>query len=339
MNARKAVHHLNGGEERAMWSTPEVARSTARLALAAAVIWCLAACQQEVPRTFKSPEQAVEALNTALAGDDPAEVEALFGPGSLEHLRSGDEVADREDVANVRKLIAERVTFHDLDENTKIANFGAEDWPFPFPLVNDDGKWRFDLAGGIEELHNRRVGRNELSTLASLHAYVDAQREYFRAAPMGNPPVYAQKFDSDEGTRNGLYWPTEEGEEPSPLGDLIAESSSEGYDLVQGDGDASGEPGEEDGPQAYNGYHFRILTGQGEHAPGGAHSYLDAEGRMRTGFAAVAWPASYGNSGIMTFQINHRGIVYQKDLGTETPVLAAAITVFDPDETWGPTGD
>jgi hypothetical protein len=325
--------------EQAMRRGLEIARSMKWAALAAVLLVSLVACaKEEIPRTFKTPEQAVEALNAALEKDEPADLEALFGPGSLEHLRSGDEVADREDIKHVRKLIAEKVAFEDVDESAKMANFGNEAWPFPFPLVaNADGKWRFDLAGGIQELQNRRIGRNELATLATLHAYVDAQREYFRALPMGSPPVFAQKFASDEGTKNGLYWPTEEGEEPSPLGDLVAEAATHGY--MQGGEVAEREEG--DGPRAYNGYHFRILTGQGAHAPGGggARSYLDEEGRMRTGFAAVAWPASYGNSGIMTFMVNQRGIVYQKDLGTETPVLVEAITNYDPGEGWQPTGD
>ena len=319
-----------------MHGAMEIARSMKWPALAAVLLASLVACaKDEVPRTFKSPEQAVEALNAALEKDEPADLEALFGPGSLEHLRSGDEVADREDVAHVRELIAQKVAFEDVDENTKVATFGNDAWPFAFPLVSTDGKWRFDLAGGIEELHNRRIGRNELSTLETLHAYVDAQREYFRAAPMGSPPAFAQRFASEEGTKNGLYWPTEEGEEPSPLGDLVAQASTEGYMQEEG---APTEAGDES--RAFHGYHFRILTGQGEHAPGGgARSYVDKDGKMRTGFAAVAWPASYGNSGIMTFIVNQRGIVYQKDLGTETPVLVKAITAYDPDSSWQPTGD
>src|SRR6185503_19751285 len=129
------------------------------------------------------------------------------------------------------KLIAEKVTYEDLDDHTKVVSFGNDPWPFPFPLVSDNGHWRFDLEGGIEERHNRRIGRNELSTLATLHAYVDAQREYWRAKPLGEPPVFAQRFESEEGTKNGLYWPTAEGEEPSPLGDLVAEAARAGYVL------------------------------------------------------------------------------------------------------------
>ena len=164
----------------------------------------------------------------------------------------------------------------------------------------EEKRWRFDLEGGIDELHSRRIGGNELFTLATLHAYVDAQREYFKARPMGDPPVFAQKFRSDEGTRNGLYWPTAEGEEElSPLGELVAEAADEGYANLgaradQASSDASGEG---EGPGSYHGYHYRLLTGQGEHVPPGARSYIDDQGRMWTGFAAVAWPASYSNWG------------------------------------------
>jgi hypothetical protein len=174
-----------------------------------------------------------------------------------------------------------------------------------------------------------------------MHSYVDAQREYWRAQPMGDPPVFAQRFGSHEGTHDGLYWPTAEGEEPSPLGELVAEAAKEGYRLPEEAArrEAEAADGENAAPQAYHGYHFRILTGQGEHASGGAQSYLDDHGRMRTGFAAVAWPASYDNSGIMTLIVNQFGIVFQKDLGPETATLAEAITVYDPDESWTPTGD
>jgi hypothetical protein len=297
------------------------------------------ACRADSPRSFGKPEDAIEALTAALAQSEPRELERLFGAGSLELLQSGDEVADREDAERVAELIGEGVTWRDLDEQTKVASFGADPWPFPFPLVSDGGRWRFDLETGAEELYSRRIGRNEISTLATLRHYVDAQREYWRARPVGEPPRFAQYFGSKEGTQNGLYWPTAEGEEPSPLGELVAMAAAEGYSPPK-DGDAaSTEGGDEDDRGAYHGYHFRILTGQGEHASGGARSYLDDDGLMRTGFAALAWPTSYGNSGIMTFQVNQFGIVYQADLGEDTERLAQAITVYDPDETWAPTGD
>jgi hypothetical protein len=202
---------------------------------------------------------------------------------------------------------------------------GKEEWWFPLPLVLKEGRWRFDAAGGREELLNRRIGRNELLVLASLHAYVDAQREYFAGGWAGRPPAYARRIRSSEGARDGLYWPAGEGEEESPLGPLYAEAASS---RQQGAG-----------PQPFHGYYFRILEGQGPGAPGGARSYLDKKDRLTRGFAAIAWPAKHGNSGIMTFQVNQQGIVFQKDFGPETETAVAAIDVYDPDESWYPTGD
>ena len=319
------------------------ARRESPFAITALAMVLLAACRaDESPRTFGKPEDAVEALSTVLKANDPAELERLFGPGSLDLIQSGDEVADQNDAQRVVELIGEGVTLTDLDEKDKVLEIGADPWTFPFPLVTDGKRWRFDLTTGAEELHNRRIGRNEISTIATLHAYVDAQREYWRLQPLGEPPRFAQFFGSAEGTRNGLYWPTAEGEELSPLGELVALAAAEGYP-APADGDRAaadagdGAEGEELG--AYNGYHFKILTGQGEHASGGARSYLDDKGEMRTGFAAVAWPASYENSGIMTLMVNQFGIVFQKDLGPETEAQALAMTTYDPDETWTPTGD
>jgi hypothetical protein len=192
-------------------------------------------------------------------------------------------------------------------------------------LVLEDGRWRFDAATGREELLNRRIGRNELHALASLHAYVDAQREYGAAVRVGKARSYARRFRSSEGARDGLYWTVAEGEEESPLGPLYAGAARDALESVE--------------PQPFHGYHFRILEGQGKNAPGGERSYLDKNGRMTGGFAAVAWPAKYGNSGIMTFQVNQQGLVFQKDLGEETEAAVAAINAYDPDENWQPTGD
>jgi hypothetical protein len=329
------------GDEVSMHGARASKRVLAAQALIVLLPVVLLACA-EPPGRFRKPEQAIEALSSALEQDDQAALETLFGPGSLEVLQSGDPVADREDAEHVLTLIREGVSWEDIDEHTKVASFGADPWPFPFPLVLEDERWRFDLETGAEELHNRRVGRNEISTIATLHAYVDAQREYWRARPLGDPPRFAQYFMSRDGKRNGLYWPTAEGEEPSPLGELVAEAADEGYRLPEQAEAAASEAsqaGEDAEPQAYHGYHFRLLTGQGAHASGGARSYVDDEGLMQTGFAAVAWPASYGNSGIMTLAVNHYGIVFQKDLGEDTERLAETMTVYDPDETWTPTGD
>ena len=332
---------MNRGEERSMWAVRESPRRRVDIALAALLLACLCACRgdSESPRSFAQPEQAIEALSSALAADDQAELERLFGPGSLELLHSGDPVADRQDAERVIELIDEGVTWTDLDETTKVASFGKDPWPFPFPLVSDAERWRFDLETGAEELHSRRIGRNEIATLATLHAYVDAQKEYWRTRPMGDPPTFARYFGSQEGTRNGLYWPTPEGEELSPLGELVAMAEAEGYSPPADGDDASTGGAAEDDRGPYHGYYFRILTGQGEQASGGARSYLDEKGGMQSGFAALAWPASYDNSGIMTFQVNHFGIVFQKDLGPDTPTLAPTIAAFDPDESWAPTGD
>jgi hypothetical protein len=283
----------------------------------------LLACSRGPKDSFETPEEAVKAI-VELRIDDTAGIETVFGPKSLELFQSGDETADREDAQRVKALIQEKIAFEDVDETTKIALLGNEAWPFSIPLVLEEGRWRFDTEGGREELLTRRIGRNELLVLESLRAYVDAQREY--AARAGNEKAaFARRFVSSEGAKDGLYWPAAEGEEESPLGPLIAEATAE-------------HEGEE-GPIPINGYFFRILEGQGKSAPGGELSYVDESGLMTKGFAAIAWPAKHGNSGIMTFQVNQQALVFQKDLGAETEAAVAKITAYDPDETWEPTPD
>jgi hypothetical protein len=299
-----------------------------RLALAGvAVLAALAACSRAPPGTYSTPEEAVQALGDLAGSGDMKRVEEMFGREGVELFQSGDEVADREDALRVKAMIAEKVAFADLDERTKAAVLGKEEWWFPLPLVKEHDRWRFDVAGGREELLNRRIGRNELSALASLHAYVDAQREYRAGGFAGKPPAYARRVRSSEGAHDGLYWPVAEGEAESPLGPLFAEAARSRQAEVKAS------------PLPFNGYYYRILEAQGPHAPGGARSYLDKNGRLTSGFAAIAWPAKYGNSGMMTFQVNRQGIVFQKDLGAETETAVAAIDAYDPDESWNPTGD
>ena len=187
--------------------------------------------------------------------------------------------------------------------------------------MKDGGQWRFDTASGLQEILNRRIGRNELAAIAASHAYVDAQREHMKLE--GD---YAQKVRSDAGKHDGLYWEDPSGKRPSPLGPLFAEASAEGY----------GQQAADAGPQPYHGYFFRILTEQGASAPGGARSYLK-DGKMTGGFALVAYPAEHGSSGIMTFIVGPQGVVYQRDLGDKTADVAKAMKAFDPDESWYPT--
>ena len=303
-----------------------ITRRNSRIAFAAGFAGLLLVapgCRRAEPGTYATPEEAVQALAGLVGTRNEALTEEIFGKGSVEIFRSGDEEQDAKAAARVKELMAEKVGFEEIDASTKVALFGEKAWPFPIPLVKAGERWRFDTEAGRQELLNRRIGYNELSTLASLHAFVDAQFEYFAQGRDGNRPAFAQKFRSSEGRQDGLYWPVAEGEDPSPLGDLLAGAAA--IDAAE--------------PQPYNGYYYRILTGQGANAAGGERNYLDEQGLMTTGFAAIAWPAKHGNSGVMTFLINHRDMVFQKDLGAETGQAVAAIRTFDPDATWEPTGD
>lgn len=289
----------------------------------AGLVLLASGCNRAEPGTYATPAEAVQALNEIAGTRDNPKTEVMFGPGSVDIFRSGDDESDAEAAARVKALIAEKVDFEEVDANTQVALFGDKAWPFPIPLVKAGERWRFDTAAGREELLNRRIGYNELATLSSLHAYVDAQFEYYAQGHDGNPPAFAQRIRSEEGKQNGLYWPTAEGEEPSPLGDLLADAAA--VDSPE--------------PLPFQGYHYRVLRAQGKSAPGGERSYLNDKGLMTGGFAAIAWPAKYGNSGVMTFMINARDIVFQKDLGAETAQAVAAIDTFDPDATWEPTAD
>jgi len=201
-----------------------------------------------------------------------------------------------------------------------IVHIGRDDWPFPIPIVREGDGWRFDTAAGKEELLNRRIGRNEITTIAVCRTYVDAQKEFARRFH-----VYAQSFRSTPGKQDGLYWEATD-HDASPLGPLVASATAEGYQ--------HGEAG--DAPSPYHGYLFRILTKQGAGAPGGVKDYVK-DGRMTGGFALVAWPAEHGSSGVMTFLVSEQGVVFQKDLGDGTTEAAKAITAYDPDGSWEPT--
>ncbi|MBI5364621.1 MAG: DUF2950 domain-containing protein [Planctomycetes bacterium] len=301
-------------------------RSPTSAVLLAFTLVAGSACKSVSTAGFDTPEAALRELADTIGGQDEARAERLFGPGGPELLRSGDEVADTEDALRVQEYIREKVAFEERGEDTRIALLGNAGWSFPIPLVRESGAWRFDVESGVEEIANRRVGRNELSTIASLHAYVDAQREYASEPRDGQPRAFARTIFSSPGKHDGLYWPVAEGESESPLGPPIAEAARAGYTHATG------------GPQPYHGYYFRVLLEQGRNAAGGARSFLDAQGRMTGGFALLAWPAKHGSSGVMSFLVNQQGLVYERDFGPETEQAVERIRAFDPDANWAPAG-
>ena len=270
---------------------------------------------------FDTPEEAVTALVAAAKDGDKTKLLAILGPEGEEIVSSGDDVADRNARDTFVAAYDEKHTLEREGDDQTVLVMGSDDWPFPIPVVEREGKWEFDAAAGHEEILLRRIGRNELSAIQSSLAYVAAQKEYAALDVDGvRPPAYAQRIVSSDGKKDGLYWPSAAGETQSPLGALFAEASDEGYEF----GGA---------PVPYHGYYYRILKSQGPGAEGGAFDYV-VNDRMIGGFALLTYPAEYGNSGIMTFMVNHDGVVFQKDLGEDTEAVAAEIDAFAPDETW-----
>lgn len=275
-------------------------------------------------KSFASPEAAAKALADAVRAQDGQALLAVVGPASKDWLFTGDPVADRDDWAKFLAAYDKKNGISKDGETKATLIVGDDHWPFPAPLVNKGGQWAFDAAAGREEIINRRVGHNELDTMKTLLAIVDAQREYAAADPDKTGfNAYARRFISSDGKKDGLYWPTPAGAAPSPLGPLVGAAAREGYRVKTG----------QHQPVPYHGYHYRMLTAQGKAANGGAYDYL-VNGRLIGGFAVVAYPAKYGVSGVMTFIVNHDGAVYEKDLGKATPTEAAKITRFNPDKTW-----
>ena len=274
-------------------------------------------------KNYGSAEEAVEALLAAVKEGKTRGLQQVLGPDTKDLVESGDPVQDR----NAREaFLSEYEGAHTIaqdDQGRTVLQVGADPWPFPFPLVEENGKWRFDSTEGVEEIVNRRVGANELYTIQACLAAVDAQRDYYLRNPDGDPLLhYAAKFVSSEGKRDGLYFEVTGDEPESPLGPGFARARDEGYFK-------EGVPR----PEPYHGYVYRLLTSQGANAPGGAYEYV-AGGHMIGGFALIAYPADYGNSGVMTFMVSHDGNVVSKDLGPDTTKAAAAITQYDPDGSW-----
>jgi len=276
-------------------------------------------------KSFSSAEEAVKAAIAAARSNNDKELLAIFGAQAREVLFSGDPVADKQRREQFLAAYDERNRLATEGENT-ILIVGKQDWPLPIPIVKKSNGWVFDAEKGKEEILNRRIGENELNTIQSMLAIVDAQREYAikdRDALL----EYAQKFVSDPGQKNGLYWDAKAGEPQSPLGPIMMRARAEGYQRTPG------KPPTSSTPAPYHGYYYRILTAQGKDAPGGAYSYL-VKGKMIGGFAVVAYPAEYGNSGVMTFIVNHDGNVFEKDLGKNTASLAKSMKAYNPDKTW-----
>ena len=275
-------------------------------------------------KTFKSPEEAVKALAEAVKGSDTKKLLAILGPKGKELILSGDEVADKTGREHFVKAYEEMNKLVNESDTRVILHVGNGDWPFPIPVVKKGEYWLFDTIAGREEILNRRIGRNELNAIQVCLAYVDAQREYVLKERDGDKVLeYAQRFISRKGEKNGLYWEAKEGEEQSPLGPLTAKAAKEGYTGKKPLGKRT----------PYHGYYYRILKSQGKNAAGGEYDYV-VNGKMIGGFALVAYPAEYGDSGIMTFIVNQDGVVYEKDLGKDTEEIATAMKKFDPDQTW-----
>jgi hypothetical protein len=295
----------------------------ALLALGAGVAIVPGAFAAGTQRSFASPEEATQALVQAVKAHDRAATLALLGKDAASWISSGDAAADR---AALERFIAAYDAKHQLvrKDDKATLTLGTDDFPFAFPIVRKGERWHFDTAAGKQEMLARRIGENELSAIEVLEAIVDAQLDYASADRNGDGVLaYAQKFASSPGKHDGLYWPVEPGQAPSPGGELLAKASSEGFH-------AGGNK-----PTPYHGYYYRLLERQGKNAPGGALDYV-VKGRAIGGFAVVAYPARYGNSGIMTFIANQDGKIYQADLGPDTQAKALKMKEFDPGPGWTP---
>jgi len=280
----------------------------------------LATATASAQQAFQSPEEATSAFIAALRAGDSASINRVLGQGGYDVTSSGDPVQDE----NMRKLVLAAYDIkHSTTKDSAGRTFlvvGESEFPLPIPLVEKNGTWRFDTVAGRQEILYRRIGRNELAAIQACLAYVDAQNDYAELAPNGGTGVYAQRIISSPGAKDGLYWPAAAGEKESPLGPAVAAATLQGYRVG--------------GVRApFHGYYYKILSRQGPNATGGTVNYI-VNGKMIGGFALVAYPAQYGNSGVMTFLVNHNGEVFQKDLGQQTARLASRITSFNPDQTW-----
>jgi len=294
-------------------------------AVAILLTGCFAArsvAQEPGQKTFSSAEDASNALVTAAQSNDEKALLDILGPDAKQIVSSGDDTEDNQNRANFVQRFQEMHRLVKEPDGTTTLYTGADNWPMPIPLVNKGNSWYFDTETGKKEVLYRRVGRNELSTIRVCQQLVAAEKEYYSA----QNEEYAQKFFSDEGQHNGLYWKAADGQPQSPIGPLVASAVAEGY------------KGQDETSTPYRGYYYRILTRQGPNAPGGAKSYV-VNGKMTAGFAFLAYPAEYRSSGVMTFIVGADGVVYRKDLGKSTAVLAKAMKDYNPNSSWQKDGD
>ena len=273
--------------------------------------------------TFDSPEAGVAALVAAVEANDAKALRAILGTHGEKLISSGDSVADMKHREAFIKAYRRANAIEKASDTRATLLVGKDRWPLPIPLVKANGAWHFDTQKGEQEILDRRIGRNELATIQTCLAIVDAERDYVAKDQDSNGLLeYASKFVSTPGMHDGLYWEQKPGEPPSPLGPLLAAAAKSGY--------ASANPLTS---SPYHGYFYRMLTQQGKDAPGGAYDYV-VRGKLIGGFAVIAYPARYGASGVMSFIVNHDGVVYQKDLGKNTAAIATAINSFNPDSSW-----
>jgi Protein of unknown function (DUF2950) len=338
MKLRRMIQGAPEGRSLAVFLA--VALAAAQFLGAPARVRAQGGAQAAPQETFPSPQDAMSALVQAVEGKDQSALAKIFGP-QFKQLLSGDAVEDNKDLNSFAAGLQENAQLREDSDARYTLLAGKENWPTPIPIVKHGGDWMFDTQAGLEEILNRRIGENELSAINTCRAYVVAQWEYYAGDDGDQDGIaeYAQKFISSPGQHDGLYWETSGGEKPSPLGQLVADARAEGYGPANQAGADQTKTGqtEHKGParerHPYHGYFFKILTRQGPSAPGGKFSYI-INGNMIAGYALIAYPDKWGNSGVMTFIINNQGRVYQKNLGENTSKIASSMTEYNPDTSW-----
>jgi hypothetical protein len=312
--------HMQSGFDACWWCRLLVALACVLLAAGGSATTRAADRSQKV---FASPEEAVQALSSAWHGGMSAELRKIFGPPGNRLVDSGDPIAEKQ----ARQTLAAAYDKHHRIEyegqGKAVLVMGGEEWPYPVPLLKRGSWWRFDAKAGAEQIVDRRIGRNELNAIEVCRSYVAAQHDYAsKTRSAGGLHEYARKFASTQGKRDGLYWQAAANDAESPLGPLVAAAEAQGYEAASAEGRAP-----------FHGYYYRILSQQGKAVPGGAKDYI-VDGHMTGGFALLAYPAKYANSGVMTFVVNQEGIVYEKNLGRDTAAIARRMKIYDPDQSW-----